>query len=751
VHRENLNHSTHGVETTHRGENMKSKRIWCLALPVVALTAVWAAGQSDERFTPPPPSTCTSPGLYCNGGTTSTSPIRQNNVLLSLGLTSTQLSVLTTMLGTGNTNNSHITGVIVSVPAGCSSNCTSGDYLDAGSTYAGNYCPSLNFSGLDTFIGDVWAANTTNRKLTNIVVAPAGYNNNTETSVGVFSQGWANSLTDCSGNALFPITWTKGNYYLPGDYIRDSGGNYWQIKPGTASVNYKATSSNTFTTAYSGTTAKLTLNSTPPSSLLDQYVTVTLATPSSASEYNAVEAQVTAISGKQITYLVGSAPTWSGTVTAGDVTADARCEAGNGTSSPSGPAPGDSSPYTDGSAANACTWTKLTGTNAPPQDAWVSNTYTGATNEAYQLNLNTTGNSCSLSAMTCTVSVASPYIGSNGDLVTVANVTTTGKTEMNCTSCAVQSISSTQVTYADSAVTVSFSGSINSGATLAAQRVFNINSQNGTVSGSPNPVLASGLPTAYEPPMKAWIKYICGQVYAHYKGNTHVGYIRCGLTEGGEADTDGLTSSPGWPFGSQSEFVSYYHDMMNDIGSLASTNSLVCMGNLNSFDLPEGQISISNNCGIGTNGYKVNDVVQLTSAFGNTNCLVIGDIQSDWCWNFNQYYNSTMPNGNYPILELQTSLASTPNDDALGETGGLAYDSTTADCGSYCPWPGLIPVAKAPVSGSSLSVNDGEWYMCDFMIAYDGSYTTNYSDFNCTQSFWSYDSNYLTAFNSFAP
>lgn len=687
---------------------------------VVCALAACAIAQTDAGAKPP--SSCTSPGLYCNAGVSSASPIRQNNVFVSLGLSPSQETILTNMLGTGNTNNSHITGVLVSVPSGCASSCTpTGPYIDyGGATKSGNYCPSPNFSALDSFVSTVYGANTTNRKLTNIVVAPAGYGINSQTPGGVFSQGWANTLADCSGSALYSLSWASGNYYLPSDYIKDSGGNYWQIKTGAGNSNYTPTNA-----SHSGTTATVTLN-TATTLKVNQYVTVTLASPSNASQYNAVEAKITAVSGSQISYALGSAPTWSGPVTAGDVTGDARCIAGT----TGGPGPSSTSPYTDGTGNTACTWTKI-GTSAPPQDAWVSSSYTG-TAGAYELSLNTSGNSCTLSSLTCQVSLSSPYIGSLGDSITVNGVTTSGGTEMNCTGCSVSAITSSTVTYHDSSVTANFSSGINSGAILYAQRAFN----SGSVNGSTNlTVLASGLPTPYEPPMKTWIKYICGQVYAHYASDTRVGYIRCGLSEGGEADTDGLTANPGWPFGSQSVFVSYYEDVMADVGSLASSDGLVCMGNLNSFDLPEGQISVSNSCGLGTNGYKVNDVV----AIDNSQCLIIGDIQSDWCWNFNQYHGALMPDGRYPILELQTSKTSTPGNDVLGSTGGLAYDNST--CGSYCPWPGLMPVAKTNLA------NDGEWYMCDFMLAYD----SNYSHDGCDASYASYSSAYQTAFAAFAP
>ena len=231
--------------------------------------------------------------------------------------------------------------------------------------------------------------------------------------------------------------------------------------------------------------------------------------------------------------------------------------------------------------------------------------------------------------------------------------------------------------------------------------------------------------------MRTWIKYICDSVFNHYYHSTKVGYIRCGLTEGGEADTPGLTDSPGWPFGSQAQFVSYYKLMMTNIGTTAVANGIMCMGNLNSFDLPEGQISIAQSCGIGTNGYQVNDVVAIEPP--NNNCLTITAIQSDWCWNFSQNH-APMPNdpgGRYPILESQTSGSIDSGNDTAGSTGSLSVD------GSF---PGLIPVAN------SNNANDGEWYLCDIALAYDSSYTHD-----CTPHYTGYTTLYQNAFASFAP
>jgi hypothetical protein len=650
-------------------------------------------------------------GIYCGAH-----PVIQNNVfnppLNSTGYS--QWTDLGTVLG-----NSNVTGVVALVPGGCISNCTNKVYLDSGSgtDSHGNYCPSVTtgLSNLDSFVTTVHGYG----KLTNIVVAPASYGNNTQTPTGVFSQAWANLLdTDCSGNAAssstapYDLTWQSSHRYLPGEYVLVSG-TYWQVKTGTGNYRYTPTNASA-----NGTTATVTVSGTV-SLQTNQYVTVTL----SDTRFNVVRAQITGVGTHTVSYAL--AKTISSESVTGDVTGDATCISGTSGSF-------NTNPYSDGTGSTACSWSQGT-SNAPPQDAWVGSSYSGLGGKAYSLSLNTTSNSCTSSA--CTVSLANPYVGSTGDSITVAGVTTGGGgTNLNCTGCSVTGITSSTVTYSDSNGT--FSGTINSGATLVAQRHFNISSANGSTNVS---VIASGLPTAYEPPMKAWIKYVCGQVYAHYASDSRVGYIRCGLTEGGEADTVGLVGNgtTNWPYGSQSVFVAYYNDFMGYVSNLASTNSLICMGNLNSFDLPEGQISISNNCGIGTNGYQVNDVAAINAG----NCMTLTAIQSDWCWNFSTY-NVAMSNGKYPILELQTKGASTPGTDTSGNTGGLSADSGCGS-GNGCPWSGLIPIA------SSNLANDGEWYMCDIMLGDDTSYPNGCPDGSGTYE--AYQSAYASALTAFLP
>lgn len=650
-------------------------------------------------------------GIYC-----SAHPVTQNNVfnppLNSSGYS--QWTDLETVL-----QNPNVTGVVASVPSGCTSNCTNKVYLDSGTGTdpSGNYCPSVStgLSNLDSFVATVHGYG----KLTNIVVAPASYNNNTQTPTGVFSQAWANLLdTDCSGNAAsgstapYDLTWQASHRYLPGEYVLVSG-TYWQVKTGTGNYNYTPT-----TAAANGTTATITMTSSPAVALqANQYVTVTL----SDTRFNVVRAQITSVGTHTVSYAL--AKTISSESVTGDVTGDATCISGT-----SGLF--NANPYSDGSGSTACSWSQGT-SNAPPQDAWIGSSYTGASGKAYQINLSSSATqTCTGDATgTCTVTLVNPYIGSVGDSVTVS----TG-TNLDCTNCAISAggIGANTVTYSNPNKTYSNTAT----GTLSAQRHVNINSTNGSANAS---VLASGLPTAYEPPMKAWIKYVCGKVYAHYASDSRVGYVRCGLTEGGEADTVGLVGNgtTNWPYGTQSVFVAYYNDFMGYVSGLASTDSLVCMGNLNSFDLPEGQISIANNCGIGTNGFQVNDV----TAINNGHCLVLGDIQSDWCWNFSTY-NVAMSNGKYPILELQTKLASTPGTDTSGNTGGLSADSGCGS-GNGCPWSGLIPIASANLA------NDGEWYICDIMLADDSSYPNGCADGSGTYE--AYQSVYASALTSFLP
>lgn len=716
---------------------MKSTIIRCLSCLCLTLAAVWAVSQTDETPTPPP-ATCTPPGIYCSSsGTTTQAPNRQNNVFVSSIISGTDLTILTNMLSPTNTNNSHITGVVVLAPSGClGSGCMDGGpQIDwGGQTNGGVYCPFPNFSSLNTFISAVWQANTTNRKLTNIVVSPAGYNINSQTPANVFSQGWANTLKDCGGASLYNLTWTAGALYMPGDYIKDSGGNFWQIQTGTANTTYTASH-----VSYNSSTqlATITVSTAPPSSLIGQSITVTLASPSGASQYNVVDVPVSNVnvSGTNIVYPIPlPGPSYSGAVTAGDITGDARCVAG----SKGAPTPAKTPPYIDGTTSTACTWYGKTA-NAPLQDAWVSDKYMGSS--AYQLILsNTAGQSCTGGiGSTCTVTLTTPYVGSNGDKIVLTGVPAPAGTSLNCPSgCTVSSVGNgtTKVTYnaANTTGLVSTVVTCGSACPLTAQRVFNAGSVNGAANLN---VLASGFPTAYEAPMKTWIKYICQKVYNQYAHDTRVGYIRCGVTEGGEANTVGLSENPGWPFGSQSVFVSYYMDFMKFESGLTTGTSLVCMGNLNSFDLPEGQISVADGCGIGTNGYKVDDVVAL-SFNPPSDCLTINAIQSDWCWNFNQY-GSVVVNGRQPILELQTSKTSTPGNNTLTNTGGLAVDNGCM--GTYCPWPGLLPVAKLNLA------NDGEWYMCDFEIAYDSNYVHD----GCNAAYAGYQMAYQGAFAGFAP
>ena len=93
--------------------------------------------------------TCTPPGLYCNNGTKSTTPIKQNNAFFNLNLTGTQSTMLTNML---SANSTHLTGVVLVLsPQGVRPRADLRSHIDYGQeTYGSGYCPLPDFTQLDS-------------------------------------------------------------------------------------------------------------------------------------------------------------------------------------------------------------------------------------------------------------------------------------------------------------------------------------------------------------------------------------------------------------------------------------------------------------------------------------------------------------------------------------------------------------------------------------------------------------------------
>jgi hypothetical protein len=253
--------------------------------------------------------------------------------------------------------------------------------------------------------------------------------------------------------------------------------------------------------------------------------------------------------------------------------------------------------------------------------------------------------------------------------------------------------------------------------------------------------LETGFPVSYETPMKVAYKYFIQQVISHYQNSPpsglKLGYIRFGLTEGGE--TVPLISGS-WPYfknltgegpasGASIVFLSYDDEMMefqNANNQTSGSNPPINMqADLNTWnnntDYPdqEALYAVQNNIGIGTNGLQVADVNAISGSCTSSNSTISGD----WCYNFHQYCSTKMPNGNYPICSLQTFLLSTPgNNNAVvagnPNTGALS-DEYWNNGTSWANFAGLIPTAK------QYGANNLEIYTCDILYAVMYSFPTN--------------------------
>jgi hypothetical protein len=258
---------------------------------------------------------------------------------------------------------------------------------------------------------------------------------------------------------------------------------------------------------------------------------------------------------------------------------------------------------------------------------------------------------------------------------------------------------------------------------------FNVND---LPSGQTLTSLETGFLVSYETPMKTAYKNFIQQVINHYQdhapANLKLGYIRFGLSEGGE--TVPLVSSS-WPYfnnptgkgpasGASIVYLSYDYEMMvfqNANNQRSGSNPPINMqADLNTWDgitdYPdqEALYATEENIGIGTNGLEVNDVTSIANIGCTSPSTSANPISGDWCYNFHEYCSTKMPNGNYPICSLQTLLWSTPGNNTAGETGSLSAE------GSF---PGLLPIAK------QYGANNLEIYTCDVLYTVMYAYPTN--------------------------
>lgn len=253
-----------------------------------------------------------------------------------------------------------------------------------------------------------------------------------------------------------------------------------------------------------------------------------------------------------------------------------------------------------------------------------------------------------------------------------------------------------------------------------------------------------GIPVSYNLPFLTAYQKFAAAVYDHYANHApsglKMGYIRFGMTEGGESTplcNTANSQSSGWPKYSKYTYLAYISDMLTDFGGLGTTAipqvaDMNAVGSTPDYDYADQEALYANNNSIGldTNGLQVNDVTQIQAG----NCTVKGSTSGDWCKNFNTYCGTTMTNGYKPICSLQTLLASTPGNDTSGETGSLSVDGT---------FPGLIPTASAH------GATNLEIYTIDTLLAVSPNYCSD-SGASCSSPDYSgYQGPYESAFETF--
>jgi hypothetical protein len=274
-----------------------------------------------------------------------------------------------------------------------------------------------------------------------------------------------------------------------------------------------------------------------------------------------------------------------------------------------------------------------------------------------------------------------------------------------------------------------------------------------------------GLPVSYNRPFLTAYEDFAAAAYEHYSNQNplqplmnglKIGYIRFGMTQGGEAsplcNTSGSQSS-GWPLYSKYTYLAYISDMTIYFGDQGTTivpqlADMHAVGNPPDYDYPdqEALYAFDNSIGISTNGLDVNDVLNVTGDSGYTQlCSTTpkGCTNGDWYNNFkvvtvgtgSGYCGQKMSNGKYPICSLQTLTASTPTENTVGYTGSLSVDGT---------FPGLIPTAQA--NGTT----NLEIYPIDTLLAVSPNYCSD-TGASCTppNNYSVFQADYESAFETF--
>lgn len=283
-------------------------------------------------------------------------------------------------------------------------------------------------------------------------------------------------------------------------------------------------------------------------------------------------------------------------------------------------------------------------------------------------------------------------------------------------------------------------------------------------------------PIPSELPLRNWASQVIAAAIAHYNGR--VGYVRVGSPAGGELSPIGIGSGL-WPnYGStagqqRAQYLSWVKILDGFLASAGATmrldTDLNCAGNPSDcgYADQEAQLAHDDNFSMmGTNGYQVNDVLNLEGA-GTKNCAFplsagAGCTSGDWAYNCSKFVTNAA--GNPMGCLLQTLTGTTVIDCASGLTGpiaGLPAGST------YCAtgFPGLLPFLTSlcktgvgtPVQKVCVQMleiytngpNNGAapaYPAGDVLLALDMSYSTTV---NAVAAYAQYQLAYASAFGQF--
>lgn len=237
----------------------------------------------------------------------------------------------------------------------------------------------------------------------------------------------------------------------------------------------------------------------------------------------------------------------------------------------------------------------------------------------------------------------------------------------------------------------------------------------------------SGLPISYEAPFMTAYQGFIQAVIQHYNGNGNIGYIRFGMSQGGE---DSPECNPIWPIPSsapdfKTAYLAYVQTMRQFVAAQNPTVTILAdlhaVGSTPDYTYADQEASyaIAAKEGMGTNGLQQSDITTFASG---------GTCDSDWCALF-QKYGSTTYGGTPITLSLQTLQWSDPT--GASQTGSLATIGAAQ---------GLIPFAQG------LGMNNIELYLADAALAFSPNYC-NYPHAQCSTPNYN-QAQYATAYKA---